>query len=432
MKILLIGSGGREHALAWSIADSPLTQQLVIAPGNPGMAAYGTLVDIAADDIEAICDYAAAMPADLVVVGPEVPLVMGLVDRLHERDIPAFGPTAAAAKLEGSKEFARAFCQRHKIPQPAFFPVDDYATACQHIDALGDCVIKADGLAAGKGVVVAESTAEAKQAAEEMLAGQFGSASSRIVIEQKISGPEASLFALLDGENAILMATAQDHKRAFDGDTGPNTGGMGAISPAPRLSPELESDVMERIVRPVASGMAGEGMPYRGVLYVGLMLTADGPQVIEFNCRFGDPEAQVILPRLRTDIVSAMLATTNNSLAHFDMRWDSRSAVTVVIANQGYPGAYSKGSAIKNIEAADNQHDQFVFHAGTALDASGQLVASGGRVLAVTGLADSAADARARAYDAVAKIDWPEGFYRRDIAGSYARSGGASTSKKCG
>ena len=418
MKILLIGSGGREHALAWSIADSPLTQQLVIAPGNLGMAAYGTLVDIVADDIEAICDYAAAMPADLVVVGPEVPLVMGLVDRLHERDIPAFGPTAAAAKLEGSKEFARAFCQRHRIPQPAFFPVDDYATACQHIDALGDCVIKADGLAAGKGVVVAESAAEAKQAAKEMLAGQFGSASSRIVIEQKITGPEASLFALLDGENAILMATAQDHKRAFDGDTGPNTGGMGAISPAPRLSPEMENEVMERIVRPVARGMAGEGMPYRGVLYVGLMLTADGPQVIEFNCRFGDPEAQVILPRLRTDIVSAMLATTNNSLSHFDMRWDSRSAVTVVIANQGYPGAYSKGSAIKNIEAADNQNDQFVFHAGTALDASGQLVASGGRVLAVTGLADSAADARARAYDAVAKIDWPEGFYRCDIAAS--------------
>ena len=418
MKILLIGSGGREHALAWSIADSPLTQQLVVAPGNPGMADYGELVDIAADDIEAICDYAAAMPADLVVVGPEVPLVMGLVDRLHERDSPAFGPTAAAAKLEGSKEFARAFCQRHKIPQPAFFPVDDYATACQHIDALGDCVIKADGLAAGKGVVVAGSTAEAKQAAEAMLAGQFGSASSRIVIEQKITGPEASLFALLDGENAILMATAQDHKRAFDGDAGPNTGGMGAISPAPRLSPELENEVMERIVRPVARGMAGEGMPYRGVLYVGLMLTADGPQVIEFNCRFGDPEAQVILPRLRTDIVSAILATTNNSLTHFDMRWDSRSAVTVVIANQGYPGAYSKGSAIKNIEAADNQNDQFVFHAGTALDASGQLVASGGRVLAVTGLADSAAAARARAYDAVAKIDWPEGFYRRDIAGS--------------
>ena len=418
MKILLIGSGGREHALAWSIADSPLTQQLVIAPGNPGMAPYGELVDIAADDIDAICDYAAAMPADLVAVGPEVPLVLGLVDKLNARNIPAFGPTAAAAKLEGSKEFARAFCQRHNIPQPAFFPVDDYAAACQHIDALGSCVIKADGLAAGKGVVVADTAAQAKQAAKQMLDGQFGAASARLVIEQRISGPEASLFALLDGENAILMATAQDHKRAFDGDTGPNTGGMGAISPAPRLSAELENEVMERVVKPVARGMHDEGTPYRGVLYVGLMLTETGPHVIEFNCRFGDPEAQVILPRLRTDIVSAMLATINNSLGHFDMRWDSRHAVTVVMANQGYPGTYNKGSAIKNMTTADNQNDQLVFHAGTTLDANGQVTAVGGRVLAVTGLGDTAEAARAKAYDAVAQIDWPEGFYRRDISNS--------------
>ena len=418
MKILLIGSGGREHALAWSIADSPLTQQLVIAPGNPGMAPYGELVDVAADDIDAICDYAAAMPADLVVVGPEVPLVLGLVDKLNERNIPAFGPTVAAAKLEGSKEFARTFCQRHSIPQPAFFPVDDYAAACQHIDALGSCVIKADGLAAGKGVVVADTAAQAKQAAKQMLDGQFGAASARLVIEQRISGSEASLFALLDGENAILMATAQDHKRAFDGDTGPNTGGMGAISPAPRLSAELENEVMERVVKPVARGMHDEGTPYRGVLYVGLMLTETGPHVIEFNCRFGDPEAQVILPRLRTDIVSAMLATINKSLGHFDMRWDSRHAVTVVMANQGYPGTYNKGSAIKNMAAADNQNDQLVFHAGTALDANGQVTAVGGRVLAVTGLGDTAEAARAKAYDAVAQIDWPEGFYRRDIANS--------------
>ena len=418
MKILLIGSGGREHALAWSIADSPLTQQLVIAPGNPGMAPYGELVDIASDDIDAICDYAAAMPADLVVVGPEVPLVLGLVNKLNERNIPAFGPTVAAAKLEGSKEFARTFCQRHSIPQPAFFPVDDYAAACQHIDALGSCVIKADGLAAGKGVVVADTAAQAKQAAKQMLDGQFGAASARLVIEQRISGPEASLFALLDGENAILMATAQDHKRAFDGDTGPNTGGMGAISPAPRLSAELENEVMERVVKPVARGMHDEGTPYRGVLYVGLMLTETGPHVIEFNCRFGDPEAQVILPRLRTDIVSAMLATINKSLGHFDMRWDSRHAVTVVMANQGYPGTYNKGSAIKNMAAADNQNDQLVFHAGTALDANGQVTAVGGRVLAVTGLGDTVEAARAKAYDAVAQIDWPEGFYRRDIANS--------------
>jgi len=251
-----------------------------------------------------------------------------------------------------------------------------------------------------------------------MLDGQFGAASARLVIEQRISGPEASLFALLDGENAILMATAQDHKRAFDGDTGPNTGGMGAISPAPRLSAELENEVMERVVKPVARGMHDEGTPYRGVLYVGLMLTETGPHVIEFNCRFGDPEAQVILPRLRTDIVSAMLATINNSLGHFDMRWDSRHAVTVVMANQGYPGTYNKGSAIKNMTAADNQNDQLVFHAGTALDANGQVTAVGGRVLAVTGLGDTAEAARAKAYDAVAQIDWPEGFYRRDIANS--------------
>ena len=418
MKILLIGSGGREHALAWSIADSPMTQQLVIAPGNPGMAPYGELVDIAADDIDAICDCATVMPADLVVVGPEVPLVLGLVDKLNARNIPAFGPTAAAAKLEGSKEFARAFCQRHNIPQPAFFPVDNHAAACQHIDELGSCVIKADGLAAGKGVVVADTAAQAKQAAKQMLDGQFGAASARLVIEQRISGPEASLFALLDGENAILMATAQDHKRAFDGDTGPNTGGMGAISPAPRLTAELENEVMERVVKPVARGMHDEGTPYRGVLYVGLMLTETGPHVIEFNCRFGDPEAQVILPRLRTDIVSAMLATINNSLGHFDMRWDSRHAVTVVMANQGYPGTYNKGSAIKNMATADNQNDQLVFHAGTALDANGQVTAVGGRVLAVTGLGDTAEAARAKAYDAVAQIDWPEGFYRRDIANS--------------
>ncbi len=416
MNILLVGSGGREHALAWSIADSPLTQRLAIAPGNPGMAHYGELLNIAADDLDAICEYAAVMPADLVVVGPEVPLVMGLVDRLAKLNIPAFGPTAAAAQLEGSKEFARAFCQRHGIAQPAFFPVIDYATASKTIETLGECVVKADGLAAGKGVVVAETATEAKQAVKNMLGGQFGNASSKVVIEKKISGQEASLFALLDGDDAILMATAQDHKRAFDGDTGPNTGGMGAISPAPRLSPDLEQKVMEMIVKPVARGMTAEGRPYRGVLYVGLMLTATGPQVIEFNCRVGDPEAQVILPRLRTDIVSAMLATVNSSLGHFDMRWDSRSAVTVVIANNGYPGVYDKGSVIKNSDAADNQIDQFVFHAGTALDKTGQLVAVGGRVLSVTGLGNTVAAARDTAYDAVKKIDWPNGFYRHDIA----------------
>ncbi len=417
MKILLIGSGGREHALAWSLADSPMTTRLVIAPGNPGMANYGELRQVEADDIDGLCALAQDIRADLVVIGPEVPLVMGLADRLDGLGIPAFGPSAAAAKLEGSKEFARAFCQRHDVPQPVYFPVSDYESACQHIDQLkGYCVVKADGLAAGKGVVVADDAETAKEAAKTMLDGQFGESSKRLVIEQRISGPEASLFALLDGKTAILMATAQDHKRAYDNDQGPNTGGMGAISPSPRLDKALEADIMERIVTPVVRGMAAEGTPYRGVLYVGLMLTDDGPQVIEFNCRFGDPEAQVILPRLKTDIVSAMLATTTNSLGHFDMRWDSQSAVTIVMASKGYPGSYEKGSRIKNINAAENGIDRIVFHAGTGLDGDGNLIAIGGRVLAVTALGVDAATARNNAYDSLAKIDWPGGFYRSDIA----------------
>jgi len=417
MNILLIGSGGREHALAWSLAESPLTTNLVIAPGNPGMAPYGTLHDIAADDLDGLCRLANDIAADLVVIGPEVPLVMGLADRLEEMEIAAFGPSEAAARLEGSKEFARAFCARHNVPQPAYYPVTDYDEACRHIDALGGrCVIKADGLAAGKGVVVADDGDMAKQAAKDMLAGQFGDSGKTIVVEQRITGPEASLFALLDGETAILMATAQDHKRAYDGDEGPNTGGMGAISPSPRLDTALESQIMEQIVTPVVEGMAAEGNAYSGVLYVGLMLTEDGPQVIEFNCRFGDPEAQVILPRLRTDIVSAMLATTTKSLGHFDMRWDPRSAVTVVMANKGYPGHYEKGSPITIPDGVANDLDRLIFHAGTGLDAQGKLIATGGRVLAVTALGDDASSARQNAYDTLSLIDWKNGFYRRDIA----------------
>ncbi len=417
MNILLIGSGGREHALAWSLADSPLTSRLVIAPGNPGMETLGEIRPIAADDLDSLCVLASDISADLVVVGPEVPLVEGLTDRLTGIGISVFGPRAAAAKLEGSKEFARAFCARHNVPQPTFYPVSDYESACKHIDQFGGyCVIKADGLAAGKGVVVADDGETAKAAAKSMLDGQFGKAGKRLVIEQRISGPEASLFALLDGENAILMATAQDHKRAYDSDKGPNTGGMGAISPSPLLDKTLENQVMVQIVDPVVRGMAAEGNPYHGVLYVGLMLTEDGPQVIEFNCRFGDPEAQVILPRLKTDIVSAMLATTTVSLNHFDMRWDQRSAVTVVMANKGYPGSYEKGSIIRGLKVAEQTADCYVFHAGTARADNGDLIAVGGRVLAVTALGDDAASARKKAYEGVARIDWDNGFYRSDIA----------------
>jgi phosphoribosylamine--glycine ligase len=417
MNILLIGSGGREHALAWSLANSPLTTRLVIAPGNPGMEAYGEMCPIVADDLDGLCTLAVDVSADLVVIGPEMPLVKGLADRIAKLNIAVFGPSAAAAMLEGSKEFARAFCARHNVPQPAFYPVSDYESACQRIDQLdGYCVIKADGLAAGKGVVVADDAETAKVATKSMLGGQFGNAGKRVVIEQRISGPEASLFALLDGENAILMATAQDYKRANDNDQGPNTGGMGAISPSPRLDKALEDQVMAEIVDPVVRGMAAEGTPYHGVLYVGLMLTEYGPQVIEFNCRFGDPEAQAILPRLKTDIVSALMATTTASLHYFDMRWDQRFAVTVVMANKGYPENYEKGSIIRNLEVAEQTVDCYVFHAGTARANTGDLIAVGGRVLAVTALGDDPASARKNAYEVVAKIDWNRGFYRRDIA----------------
>lgn len=425
MKILLVGNGGREHALAWAIADSPLTTELVIAPGSAAMASLGRCVPVAADDIDGLVALAKDMPAALVVIGPEVPLVAGLADRLAAEDIPAFGPSAAAAQLEGSKEFAREMCARHNIPQPAFHAVTTAEDAATHIAALdGYCVIKADGLAAGKGVVVADTTEQATAAVAEMLDGRFGAAGEQVLVEERITGPEASLFAVLDGADCHFMASAQDHKRAYDNDEGPNTGGMGAISPSPRLDDALVAQVMAEIVAPLAKGMADEGTPYRGILYVGLMLTADGPKVIEFNCRFGDPEAQVILPRMKSDIVAAMQAAVDGALAHFAFRWDDRSAVTVVMASKGYPGAYEKGTPIGNLQAAEAIDDVLVFHAGTdrtadgADGAEGAFVATGGRVLNVTALGADGAAARAKAYEAVAAIDWPGGFYRTDIAAS--------------
>ncbi|MEL0023365.1 MAG: phosphoribosylamine--glycine ligase [Alphaproteobacteria bacterium] len=417
MKILLVGSGGREHALAWAISGSALLDELVIAPGSDAMSSLGRCVDCAVDDIDAIMALAQQMPADLVVIGPEVPLVLGLADKLEAAGIAAFGPSMAAARLEGSKGFAREVCERHNIPQAKFAIVDTIDAANLEIDQLGGvCVIKADGLAAGKGVVVADSAAEAKQAAAEMLGGRFGAASSEILVEERMVGPEASLFALVDGPDCLFMASAQDHKRAFDNDQGPNTGGMGAISPAPRLDDALRDRVMAEIVEPLARGMAEDGMPYRGVLYVGLMLTVDGPKVVEFNCRFGDPEAQVILPRLKTDLVAAMMATVEGGLGHFSMRWDTRSAVTVVMAAQGYPGDYEKGSGIRGLDGVGELEDTLVFHAGTKISADGTVTANGGRVLSVTGLGNTPTDARNAAYRAVDMIDWPEGFCRTDIA----------------
>ena len=419
MNILLIGSGGREHALAWAIAASPLTDRLVIAPGSDAMAQIGTCVDIAVDDQAALLALADDEGPDLIVIGPEGPLVAGLVDRLEEGGHRAFGPRQAAAALEGSKAFAREACQTHGIPQPFF-------TACSDMDAVRDavakaggaCVIKADGLAAGKGVVVTDSGDAAIEAAEAMLGGRFGSAGNIVLVEERISGPEASLFALVDGPTALFIGSAQDHKRAYDNDQGPNTGGMGAISPAPRLDEALRRQVMDQIVDPLVRGMDADGTPYRGILYVGLMLTADGPKVIEFNCRFGDPEAQVILPRLRTDIVTAMLATVEGGLTDLSLHWADSEAVTVVMAAKGYPGAYEKGSVITGIEAAGTMENTIIFHAGTNIDDQGNVRAAGGRVLAVTGMGDDAASARDAAYRAVAQIDWPDGFCRSDIAAS--------------
>jgi phosphoribosylamine--glycine ligase len=416
MKILLIGSGGREHALAWAIAGSPLTEELIIAPGSAAMESLGRCVDVGAEDLDGMLALADDIRPDLVVVGPEAPLVAGLVDRLTAAGHAAFGPTAAAAQLEGSKAFAREACARFGIPQPGFTVCRDLDSATAAITAVGGaCVVKADGLAAGKGVVVADDADEARSAAAGMLDGRFGDAGMTLLIEERIAGPEASLFALIDGPDALFMGSAQDHKRAFDGDRGPNTGGMGAVSPAPRLTEDLKDRVMDDIVTPLARGMAAEGTPYRGILYVGLMLTDTGPQVIEFNCRLGDPEAQVILPRLRSDLVAAMLGTIEGSLGHLSLRWDDSTAVTVVMATKGYPGAYEKGSVISGTEAAAGD-DVILFHAGTTIDADGTLRAAGGRVLAVTGLGLDVSAARDAAYKAVDAIDWPEGFCRRDIA----------------
>ena len=417
MKILLIGNGGREHALAWAISGSALTESLVIAPGSDAMATLGRCAGVAADDLDGLLTLAEAERPDLVVVGPEAPLVAGLVNRLEAAGFPAFGPSAAAAQLEGSKAFAREACARFGIHQPGFTVCTDIGGARAAIAASGGaCVIKADGLAAGKGVVVADTAAEAEDVAAEMLDGRFGDASATLLVEERITGPEASLFALVDRADVLFMGSAQDHKRAYDGDEGPNTGGMGAVSPSPRLTDALQQHVMDEIVCPLARGMADEGTPYRGILYVGLMLTEDGPQVIEFNCRLGDPEAQVILPRLRSDLVAAMLATVEGTLGNVSLSWDDRSAVTVVMAAEGYPGVYEKGSVISSIKGAEASDDVMLFHAGTKIDGAGTVTAHGGRVLAVTGLGDDSGTARAAAYAAVDSIDWPGGFCRRDIA----------------
>jgi len=417
MRILVVGSGGREHALCWAIAASPLCAKLFCAPGNAGIAAEAECVAIAADDLAGLTAFARRERIDLVVVGPEAPLVAGLVDRLGEAGIKAFGPSAAAAALEGSKGFMKDLCARHGIPTAAYGRFEDAAAAKAYLRQHGaPIVVKADGLAAGKGVVVAADLAEAEAAVDAMLGeGRFGAAGRSVVIEECLVGEEVSFFALVDGRHALPLASAQDHKRVGDGDTGPNTGGMGAYSPAPMVDAALEGRVMAEIIGPTVAAMAAEGRPFRGVLFAGLMLTADGPKLLEYNVRFGDPECQALCVRLMSDLLPALVATCDGVLGNIHLRWYDEAALTVVMASRGYPGDYARGGEIRGIERAAALAGVTVFHAATRRDAAGRLLAEGGRVLGVTGRGPDIAAARDLAYRAVDLIDWPDGFCRHDI-----------------
>ena len=415
MNILILGSGGREHALAWKIAASPLTERLICAPGNAGMAREAECVALDLADHVAVIAFCRKNAVDFVVVGPEAPLCAGIVDDLEAADIKAFGPSRAAARLEGSKAFTKDLCAANGIPTAAYarFRAADPAKAYVRTRGV-PIVVKADGLAAGKGVVVAEDLAVADATIDMMLGGGIGAAGGEIVIEEFLVGEEASFFALCDGVSAIALASAQDHKRAFDGDNGPNTGGMGAYSPAPIIDAAMAARVMSEIVEPTLRAMSAIGAPYKGVLYAGLMITAQGPKLIEYNVRFGDPECQVLMLRMMSDLVPALAASRDGMLKSFDLRWYPEVALTVVMAAKGYPGRYERGSVIEGLEAAATVEGVEIFHAGTKSD-GGRILADGGRVLDVSALGNSVKEAQARAYAAVSHIRWPQGFYRRDI-----------------
>ncbi|HOV59686.1 MAG TPA: phosphoribosylamine--glycine ligase [Candidatus Hydrogenedentes bacterium] len=419
MKVLVIGSGGREHALCWKIARSPMVSRVYCAPGNPGITSLdkGENVPVGARDFDSLAAFIEEKDISLTVVGPEDPLAAGIVDYLVERGETVFGPSAAAARLEASKAFAKAFMRRHNIPTAEAEVFDDPESARRYVQAHGaPVVIKADGLAAGKGVTVARTLEEALDAVDQVMERRvFGDAGARVVVEDFLEGEEASILAFCDGERVVPLPTSQDHKPVFDGDRGPNTGGMGAYSPAPVVTPALEEAIRETILRPVVEGMAAEGTPYRGVLYAGLMITARGPKVVEFNVRFGDPETQAVLPRLTSDLVPILMACAEGSLDRVSLACSDRPCVTVVMASGGYPGAYEKGKIIKGIDIAQRDPDVMVFHAGTAL-VEGHLVTAGGRVLNVTALADTLEEAVKKAYSAVDAIHFEGAHFRRDIA----------------
>lgn len=416
MNILLIGSGGREHALAWAISASPLCDRLYVAPGNPGTAQCGENVVIDVADHKAVADFCRLQGIGLVVVGPEGPLVAGLADDLATAGIKVFGPSKAAARLEGSKGFTKELCAEFDIPTAAFARFDEPQAAKAYVSERGaPIVIKADGLAAGKGVVMAETVEQAHEAIEMMFGGGLGEAGAEVVIEEWMIGEEASFFALCDGRTALPLASAQDHKRVGDGDTGPNTGGMGAYSPAPVMSAEITERVMAEIIRPTLAGMEKRGTPFKGVLFAGLMITAQGPKLIEYNVRFGDPECEVLMPRLRSDIVPALLAACDGVLDKVDLRWSDQAALTVVLAAKGYPGKPETGTVIEGVDTAEAMDGVLVFHAGTKADGAGKLLGNGGRVLNVVATGKSVGEAQEKAYRAVDAIDWPGGFCRRDI-----------------
>ena len=418
MNILIIGSGGREHALAWKCAQSPRVDEVLVAPGNAGTARESKVrnVPVSSDDIEALARLAQTENVSLTIVGPEAPLVAGVVDRFNALGLPCFGPTAAAAQLEGSKAFTKDFLARHKIPTADYQTFSELEPALAYIRKQGaPIVIKADGLAAGKGVIVAMTLDKAEQAATNMLAGgSFGDAGARIVVEEFLEGEEASFIVITDGDTILPMATSQDHKARDEGDTGPNTGGMGAYSPAPVVTPDIEARIMDEVIRPTLDGMKADGNPYLGFLYAGLMIMADGtPRVIEFNCRMGDPETQPIMARLKSDLVDLCLSTLEGDLQERKAVWDTRAALGVVMAAGGYPASYAKGKVISGLDGADS-NTQKVFHAGTTTDGEA-VTTSGGRVLCVVGLGDTVADAAQDAYAAVDKIDWEDVYIRRDI-----------------
>ncbi len=418
MKVLVIGSGGREHALAWKAAASPEVEQVLVAPGNAGTALEPAMenVDVAADDIDGLLALARERQVDLTIVGPEAPLVAGVADRFGEAGLACFGPVAAAARLEGSKRFAKDFLARHGIPTAAYATFTEPEAACAYIRERGaPIVVKADGLAAGKGVILADTVAQAEAAVHDMLEGnRFGEAGHRVVVEEFLEGEEASFICMVDGRHALPLATSQDHKAVGEGDTGPNTGGMGAYSPAPVVTPELHRRIMAEIMEPTVAGMAAEGQPYTGFLYAGLMITPEGdPRVLEFNVRCGDPETQPIMLRLRSDLVGLCRAALEGRLAETGARWDPRPALGVVLAAGGYPGSYRQGDPIEGLPGGELQ-DAKVFHAGTRLE-DGRVVTAGGRVLCVTALGDSVAAARERAYGIAAGIHFADMYYRRDI-----------------